>query len=48
MNQQYLTQETFHAILSEIIAQMNDEDATDTDRELQEHYKLLVERNTPY
>ncbi len=45
MNQQYLSQETFHAILSPIIAQMNDEH---TDEELQEHYKLLFERNVSY
>jgi uncharacterized protein YllA (UPF0747 family) len=45
MNQQYLSKETFHAILSPIIAQMNDEH---TDEELQEHYKLLFKRNTSY
>jgi hypothetical protein len=44
MNQQYLTQETFSAFLSEIIYY----DELDYDEELQEHYELLLNTNTPY
>jgi hypothetical protein len=44
MNQQYLTQETFHAFLSKIIMEYVYED----DVELAEYYELFVERNIPY